>query len=202
MKQPPEKRAFNWMELHEKMKTTSQKIGKDWIPGKEEKKKILHERALKLSGNTEKEPAASDFLEVIEFILAHEKYGIESTLVREVFPLKTITRIPGLPSFILGLANLRGEVIPVIDLKRLFSLPEAGLTDLDKLIVLQAEDIEIGILADVIAGVKSIRRDDIQPPLLTIPGIHTNWMKGITSDHMVIIDAMKFLNSQIFGNHE
>ncbi len=202
MKQPHEKRTFDWVNLHEKMKIASHKIEQGWTYGKEEKKKILHARAQTLAGETRKEPAAADFLEVIEFILANEKYGIESSKVREVFSLKAMTRIPGLPPFILGLTNIRGEVIPVVDIKKLFNLPEAGLTDLDKLIILQAEKMEIGILADVIVGVKNIPRADIQPPLLTIPGVHSNWMKGITGDHMVIIDAMKFLNSQIFENQE
>lgn len=89
---------------------------------------------------------------MVEFLLAHEKYGIEPDYLREIFPLKTLTPIPCTPPFVLGVTNLRGEVLSVIDLKKFFELPDKGLTDFTKVIVLESETMAFGILADSVTG--------------------------------------------------
>lgn len=176
--------------------------GKDLAAGghvitSERKREILHERALVLAGTGVHDESAEGLTEIIEFVLANEKYGIESAFVREVVPLKAMTRIPGLPEFMLGLTNVRGEIVPVIDIRRFFNRPGAGITDLDKLIILHYEDLEAGILADVIKGLRTLHQSEIQPPPATITVNYSGWMKGITKDQLIIIDTLKFLKSQI-----
>jgi len=130
---------------------------------------------------------------VVEFILAHERYAVASEYVREVYPLEQLTPLPCTPAFVLGIVNLRGEILSVINIKKFFDLPEKGLTDLNKVIVLESEDRVFGILADAINGVRRILRSDIQPSLPTLTGIRQDYLQGVTAERVVVLDAEKLL---------
>ena len=161
-----------------------------------EKKRILKERAKRLAKEDNIREQAESYLEVIEFLLAHERYGIETTHIREVYPLKELTPLPCTPPFILGIINVRGQILPVIDIKKFFDLPEKGLTNLNKVIIVRKEDMELGILADEIHGIRNILRGKIQPPLPTLTGIHAEYLKGITEERLVVLDVMKILSDK------
>ncbi|MHB0991471.1 MAG: chemotaxis protein CheW [Burkholderiales bacterium] len=165
-------------------------------PTDEEILSILKERAQILARETAPAEAAADNIEVIEFVLAHERYAIESEYVREVYPLEDITPLPCTPVFVLGIINLRGEILSVIELKKFFDLPEQGLTDLNKVIVLESNGMEFGILADVVSGIRRISRADIQPSLPTLTGIREDYLLGVTAERVVILDAEKLLNDK------
>lgn len=104
-----------------------------------------------------------EFLEIIEFRLASETYGIESAFVREVYPLKDFTPLPGAPPFVLGIINVRGQILSVVDLKKFFNLPQKGLGELNKVIIIRNEQLEFGILADVMLGTRPISLETILP---------------------------------------
>ena len=163
---------------------------------------ILKARALALAKEAGKVEEAGAHLEVVEFLLAHEKYAFELKHIREVHPLKEFTTLPGAPSFVFGIINLRGEIISVIDLKKFFELPEEGLTDLNRVIILHSEEMEFGILADAILGVKAIPADAVQPSLPTLTGIRTEYLKGVTGDSVVILDGGKMLSDKKLIIHE
>ena len=134
--------------------------------------------------------------------MAYERYGIESTYVSEVYPLKDLTPLPCTPAFVLGIINVRGQIISVLDLKKFFDLPEKGLTDLNKVIILRNEEMEFGILADVILGVVNVPLSYLQPTLPTLTGIREEYLKGITGERLVILDAGKLLSSRKIVVHE
>jgi purine-binding chemotaxis protein CheW len=136
-------------------------------------------------------PAA--YLEVVEFLLAGERYAVEAGYVREICLLKEFTPLPGTPPFVLGIINVRGQILSVIDIKKFFELPEKGFTDLNKVIVLQTEQMEFGILADAIIGVCSIALNEIQPSLPTLTGIRAEYLRGIMPDRLVVLDAASIL---------
>ena len=96
----------------------------------------------------------------------------------------------------LGIVNLRGEILSVIDIKKFFDLPEKGLTDLNKVIVLESEDMVFGIVADAISGVRRILRTDIQPSLPTLTGIREDYLQGVTDERVVVLDAGKLLHDE------
>ena len=163
-----------------------------WMPDAEETKRILKARAQALA----QEPAkaqAGDALELVEFVLAHEKYGVETSFVREIHPLTELAPLPCTPAFVRGIVNLRGEIVSVIDIKKFFDLPEKGLDDLHKIIVLQSETMRFGILADAVLGVRRIPVAEIQPSLPTLTGIREQYLKGVSSERTVILDAEKLL---------
>lgn len=155
---------------------------------------ILKNRARALAKEIEKFDANLQFLEIIEFRLAWETYAVESKYIREIYPLKDFTPIPGTPAFVLGLANVRGQILSVIDLKKFFNLPEKGLGELNKIIVVRNELMEFGILADAITGARKIRPEDIQESPPTVSGIGAEYLKGVTKERMVVLDMEKILN--------
>lgn len=126
-------------------------------------------------------------------MLASERYGIESRYVREVCPLRDYTVLPCTPSFVLGLMNLRAQIISIIDIKKFFDMPQEGISDLNKVIIVSDGRMIFGILADVILDVRSIAVEDIQPSLPTLTGIRERFLRGVTGERTVILDAARLL---------
>jgi purine-binding chemotaxis protein CheW len=157
---------------------------------------ILKERARALAQEPPKAALAETFLEIIEFRLASETYGIESRVVREVCPLKEFTPLPGVPAFVLGIINVRGQILSVVDLKKFFHLPDKGLGELNKVIIIRNKNIEFGILADAIIGTRSVPLDAIQGPPSTITGIGAEYLKGVTGERVILLDAEKILGDE------
>jgi purine-binding chemotaxis protein CheW len=154
---------------------------------------ILRLRARQLARPPQSASAEGPSLEVLEFRLAQERYALEVRYVREVYPLKELTPLPGTPAFYCGIVNARGRIVPVLDLKKFFDLPETGLTDLHRIILLRSDDLELGLLADLSVGVRSIALESLQPSLPTLTGIRSEYLKGITPDRLVVLDAARIL---------
>ena len=168
-------------------------LERTWAPAPEEAKRILKARAEALAVEPARAEAAGEHIEVIEFVLAFEHYAVETRYVREVIPLENLTPLPCTPAFALGIVNVRGEILPVIDLKKFFELPEKGLTDLNKVIVLQSGEMVFGILADTVAGMRRVPFAGIQPSLPTLTGVREAYLKGVTAERTVVLDAEKLL---------
>lgn len=150
---------------------------------------ILRARALALAREPEVAASADAWIELIEFGLADERYAIETAFVREVHPLEDLTALPCTPPFLLGLVNVRGRILPVIDPKKFFELPERGITDLHVILLVQARGMEFGLLADSIVGVRTVSRDAIQSSLPTLTGIRAEYLLGVTAERLVILAA-------------
>lgn len=167
------------------------------------KKNILKARAIALARQPEDGKSYDEYIEVVEFLLAHEKYGIESKCVREVYPLKELTPVPCTPPFVLGIINVRGKILSVIDIKKFFELPEKGMTDLNRVIIVHNDQMEFGILADAILGVRLIPLLDIQSSLPALTGIRAEYLRGVTEDRLVVLDVEKILSDKkIIVNEE
>jgi len=170
---------------------------------KKEIRAILKNRAIALAQEPEQKRVASSILEVITFTLAAETYGIESAFVREVYPLKDFTSLPGVPPFIFGIINVHGQILPVVDLKKFFNLPEKGLGEMNKVIILSNRLVEFGIMADIVNGTQAIELDDILIVPPTVSGIGEKYLKGVTKEHIIILDAENMLTDEkIIVNQE
>lgn len=193
-----ETRSSNHIDLSEarqRLEAARLAIERIWAPTAQETERVLQERAQALARETVV-PEDAERIEVVEFLLAHERYAIGSAYVREVHPLEELTPIPCTPAFVLGIANVRGEILSVIDIRKFFDLPQKGLTDLNKIIVLESPDMTFGILADAIVGVSRVARTDIQPSLPTLTGIRENYLLGVTAERLVVLDAEKLLHDE------
>ena len=163
---------------------------------------VLRARAKALARQPENRQATVAALEVIEFGLAHERYAIEAAYVREVHPLDDLTPLPGTPPFVAGIVNVRGRILPVIDIRKFFDLPEAGITDAHKILLVHTTEMELGILADTVVGVRSIPLDAIQSSLPTLTGLREEYLKGVTAERLVILDAARILADRRIMVHE
>lgn len=193
---------FDWKEIYRRVEYARQTIEKGETPTAEEKKRILKERATALAKETPEEVRAGTQIEVVEFLLAQETYGVESSYVREIYPLKEITPVPCTPAFVLGIISVRGQMLSVIDIKKFFDLPEKGLTDLNKVIILHNAEMEFGILADNILGVRTIEVASLQPSLPTFTGIREEYLRGVTKNRNIVLDAGNLLSDKNIVLHE
>jgi len=184
--------AIDWAAVRQRLDATRIATERAWNPGVEATARILNERA-KVLARTGGEAQDADTLEIVEFVLGYERYAVETSFVREIHSLMNLTSLPCTPAFVLGVVNLRGEIISVIDIKVFFDLPEQGLTDLNKVIVLQSENMRFGILADAVQGVRRVPVAEIQTSLPTLTGIRERYLMGVTSERMIVLDADKLL---------
>lgn len=118
------------------------------------------------------------------FQLAHEVYGLEILAVREIIGLMEITRVPRVPEFIRGVINLRGRVIPVVDLRIKFGMEPVEATEQTVIIVVQCQvggrPLTMGVLVDLVLEVLSIDADRIEPPPdLGAASIEGQFIRGV-----------------------
>lgn len=170
---------------------------------KKETRDLLKKRAAAVAIESEMESSVSDVIELIIFKLGAETYGIASSFVREIYPLKEYTPLPGLPPFILGLIHVRRQILPVVDLKVFLDLPNQGLGELNKVIILQNEQMEFGILADVVQGTQSIERDEIREAPPTVVRIGEEYLMGVTRERLIVLNAESLLtDKRLIVNNE
>lgn len=194
-------RHIDWSAIHSRLEAVNDAIRRGSSPGAEERKRILKARADLLARHPGR-GQDRETIEVVEFMLANERYGIESSYVREVCPLRDYTPLPCTPSFVLGLLNLRAQIISVIDIKKFFDMAEEGISDLNKVIIISDDKMIFGILADVILDVSSIAVEDIQSPIPTLTGIRERFLRGVTGERTAILDAAKLLTDKYIVVYE
>jgi purine-binding chemotaxis protein CheW len=166
-----------------------------------DERQLLRARARVLARPRESAAAANASLEVLEFRLGRECYALETRHVREVYPLKDLTPLPCTPAFLLGIVNVRGRMTPVIDIKKFFDLPDTGLTDLHRIILVHG-NLELGFLADIAVGVRTILVDSLQTSLPTLTGIRADYLKGVTAERLVVLDLDRILADPKIMVHE
>lgn len=167
-----------------------------------ERQRILKARAAALAREPEKSTSEAERLEVVEFLLADERYAIESAYIGEVYPLKDLTPLPCTPAFVLGVINMRGKILSVIDLRIFFDLPNRGLSDLNKVIVLHHGAMEFGVLADAIIAARWIPRSDLLATLPTLTEIRAEYLMGVTEERLVVLNGGKILSDRSIVVHE
>lgn len=192
---------IDWEEVHRRMEAAGAALESGYAPDPVQRRFILEKRAEELA-REKTNKGDEDSIEVVEFLLANERYGIESRYIREVYPLKDFTPLPGVPPFVLGLVNVRGRILSVIDIRKFFDLPRQGISDLNKVIIVDDEKMEFGILADAIVGVRHIALSGIGPSLPTLTGIRGEYLKGITGERMVVLDAGRILADKNIVVHQ
>ncbi len=155
---------------------------------------ILQERARVISGFKTKHQPTGELRFVVEFILFPEKYAIDGSFVSEVLPIHHLTIIPGAPSFITGIMNIRGKITSITNLKRFFNLKEKGLTTSIKILVIKHQLMEFGILSDEIIGINQLDIGSLNPPPVTLHGEGAGYILGVTPEGTILLDAVAILS--------
>ncbi len=135
----------------------------------------------------------------LSFVLNNEVYGIEILKVREIISLMDVTNVPQTPDHMKGVINLRGKVIPVIDLRLKFSMPEEEHTQETCTIVVEVDSTSIGLIVDSVSEVMEINRNEIEDAPQFGQGIDTNFIMGLgkAKDTIVILlDIAKVLSEE------
>lgn len=135
---------------------------------------------------TETQGKRTDLLRMLSFRLGDENYCVDIEQVREVVRLKEITAVPNTPEYVLGVVNLRGEIISLIDMRHFLGLESRGVTDESRILLTDVvaegsgsfRSEKVGILFDRINGVMDIEPKAIQPPLATIEGKRAEFTRG------------------------
>ncbi|MDO7905811.1 chemotaxis protein CheW [Paenibacillus sp. JX-17] len=128
-------------------------------------------------------------IKVIVFKLGNEEYGVEVDKVQSIERMVPITRVPKTYSFIKGVFNMRGIVIPVIDLRGRFGLPEAEYTDQTRIIIVAVHDMQVGFIVDAANDVIDLNSSSIDTPPEVVGGVRAKYLRGVAkiSDDRLLI---------------
>ncbi|MCX9437120.1 chemotaxis protein CheW [Vibrio cholerae] len=146
-----------------------------------------------------KEKSNDEVLQWVTFQLEEETYGINVMQVREVLRYTEIAPVPGAPDYVLGIINLRGNVVTVIDTRSRFGLMQGEITDNTRIIVIESERQVIGILVDSVAEVVYLRSSEID----STPSVGTDesskFIQGVSNRDgklLILMDLNKFLTDE------
>ncbi|KOO05824.1 chemotaxis protein CheW [Vibrio hepatarius] len=146
-----------------------------------------------------KDQSNDEVLQWVTFQLEEETYGINVMQVREVLRYTEIAPVPGAPDYVLGIINLRGNVVTVIDTRSRFGLVEGEITDNTRIIVIESEHQVIGILVDSVAEVVYLRSSEID----TTPSVGTDesakFIQGVSNRDgklLILVDLNKLLTDE------
>ena len=182
----------DWEAVRRRVAATAQALARGIDPGPEEIRRVLEARARQAAAPPPA-PGDPDLLEVLAFALAGERYAVASGYVAEVGGLTDLTPLPCVPPFVMGVMGLRGRILAVLDLRRLFGLPSRGLTELDRVLVLSGGGQELGLLVDSIDGLRSVRVAELQDGLPTLTGVRERFLLGVTGDLVAVLDGRRLL---------
>jgi purine-binding chemotaxis protein CheW len=140
-------------------------------------------------------------LQLVTFQIGEERYGIDIMRVKEIQKVQDIRTIPNAPSFVEGIINLRGDIIPVINLHKRFHIKRLALTEEDKLLsgflILDLQGMQIGVFIDKVSRVVTVELDEIQPPPQMISGIGAEYIQGVVKEeegYLIILDILRLFD--------
>ena len=127
--------------------------------------------------------------QLVIFSVAEESYGVDISMVSEIIRLQEITKVPRTPTFVEGVINLRGKIIPVVSLRTIFYLPAAEQTRESRIVVVDIEGQQTGIMVDAVTEVLRIAADAVEPPSSVIAGADSDYLLGIAKvgDKMITL---------------
>jgi len=127
--------------------------------------------------------------QLVVFDLTSESYGVDIDAVREIIRMQAITRVPRTPDFVEGVINLRGKVIPVVDLRKRFRLSISEQSADNRIVVVDIGGQDIGVIVDAVTEVLRIFDDSIEPPSAAITTTESDYLMGIAKveDRLIIL---------------
>ena len=136
-------------------------------------------------------------MQFVGFRLDQENYAIPITTIQEIIVMKPITRIPQVPASIEGLINLRGSVLPIVNLRRLFGLPPREFDDETRTVIVNVDGRTLGYVVDEVTQVMKIAADQIQPPPVSVAAVTKRHIAGLArldDGLLIILDIEQLLS--------
>lgn len=150
--------------------------------------------------NAVAESAVNDpVIQLVTFCLQDETYGINVMQVQEVLRVSEIAPVPGAPSFVLGIINLRGNVVTVIDTRSRFGLPPDEIDDSSRIVIIESEEQVVGILVDSVAEVVELRASEIDSAPNVGNDESSRYIQGVATRDaglLIVVDLNKLLTEQ------
>jgi len=140
--------------------------------------------------------AASRDVQLVLFKMSGSEFGVEIHQVREINRVGEITKVPKAPVFLEGVMNLRGRIVPVVDLKKRFKLPPVALTTQSRIIIIEVGDQFIGLLVDRVTEVLKVVPTAVSPPpemILTIAGEYLSGLVEVKDRLVILLNLPRIL---------
>lgn len=141
--------------------------------------------------------------QLVTFKLGEELYGVDIMDVKEIVKLQEVRLIPNAPFYVEGIINLRGEIIPIIDLHKRFRIQKNAVSEDDLqdagFIILNIENNKIGIIIDKIARVVTVKGEEVREPPQMVSGIGTEYIEGVVrqdSGYLIMLNSRKLFNAK------
>ncbi len=127
-------------------------------------------------------------VQVVVLSLGEEVYGVEAKYVEGIYPLEGLTQVPCTPDFVVGVVNLRGRILSIVDLHQFLGLGKTAVDENTQVVGVNVAGIEVGFLANVVRSVGPLNQDKLEPVLPTTARIAAEYTRGVTSDLLVFLD--------------
>ena len=140
-----------------------------------------------------------ELLQLVTFSIGEEEFGVNILKVQEIIRTMEITKVPRAPEFVEGVINLRGKVIPIIDLRRRFGLAPKGHDKNTRIIVIEINNIIVGFVVDAVSEVLRIPASTVEPPPPVVAGVDSDYISGVgkLEDRLLILlDLNKLLSGE------
>ena len=149
--------------------------------------------------NDASEENEDSIIQWVTFHLDNEKYGIKVMQVQEVLRMTEIAPVPGAPHYVLGIINLRGNVVTVVDTRRRFGLPDIENDDETRIVIVESENNVVGILVDSVAEVVDLKVSEIESAPNVGNDESSKYIQGVSSrddELLILVDVNKLLSDE------
>lgn len=186
------RRSVDWADVHARLARTSEAMDRALDVSPERARATLEERA-RLLARVPRPASTGAHLEVLTFVIAGGRWATATRWVRTVMRLTSLTRLSGAPARFVGITSFRGEVLPIVDLRRALSPSEPSLADLSRVVVVGDAQAELGLLADEVEEVLSLDLALVHPLEDPARGVTAKCVQGVTEDGMLVLDGAALL---------
>jgi purine-binding chemotaxis protein CheW len=141
--------------------------------------------------------------QLVVFNLADENYGVDISAVEGIIKMQVVTKVPKAPDFVEGITNLRGKVMPVIDLRKRFGLPTKEADKETRIVHVELEDVRVGMLVDAVTEVLRVSEDDIEPPSPMVTTVDSAFITGVAKVDerlIILVDLGQVLSTEEQAN--
>ena len=130
-----------------------------------------------------------ELFQIVTFNVGNEKFGVDILKVKEIIRMMEITRVPNTSDFVEGVINLRGKVIPVINIRSIFTMPQIKTDSYTRIIIIELETKNVGFIVDFVSEVLRIPRSSFEKPPELIANVETKYITsvGIWNKQMIIL---------------
>ncbi len=146
-----------------------------------------------------KDKRDESLIQLVTFLIGGEVFGVDILAVQEIIRLLDITRVPRSPEFVEGVINLRGQVIPIVDLRKRFGLKERAFDSATRIIVINTENITVGFIVDEVAEVLRLSSNMIDTPPGVVSGLDSDYINGVGKMEdtlLILLDLNRLLSNQ------